>query len=75
MLSKRFSTTFIDIIMFSLQVEDMNSDDFLLSAGLSNDLLVEASTLLEMAISSSLVRVTFLVGQPQYEVSFQCFLL
>ncbi|PIO53228.1 Ataxin-1 and HBP1 module, partial [Teladorsagia circumcincta] len=49
------------------KVEDMSSDDFLLSAPLSKEFNVDASVVLEISRATTLARVKFAVGQKQYE--------
>uniref|UniRef100_A0A1I7WTX5 AXH domain-containing protein n=1 Tax=Heterorhabditis bacteriophora TaxID=37862 RepID=A0A1I7WTX5_HETBA len=49
---------------------EMCSDDFLLSAPLSRDLCVDASTVREIARTAALARIKFAVGQLQYDVSY-----
>ncbi|KAK6015380.1 hypothetical protein OSTOST_19195 [Ostertagia ostertagi] len=48
-----------------LKVEDMSSDDFLLSAPLSKEFNVDASVVLEISRATTLARVKFAVGQKQ----------
>ncbi|WKX91899.1 hypothetical protein Q1695_010156 [Nippostrongylus brasiliensis] len=53
------------------KVEEMSSDDFLLSAPLSKLFNVDASVVLEIARASTLARVKFAVGHAQYKATLE----
>lgn len=53
------------------KVEDLSSDDFLLSAPLSRVFNIDTSVVVEIAKASTLARVTFAVGRTQHQATIE----